>query len=77
MEEQNSEERGMTYYQANTDSEELVCDDCGETRWEVHPKYGSNVDARLEEAQQTGIRWAWDTRYGGDHKCSLCNGIAK
>jgi hypothetical protein len=67
----------MTYYQASTFSEELICDDCGETRWETHPKYGSNVESRLEEADRTGVRWSWVPVYGGKNKCSLCNGSAK
>lgn len=67
----------MTYYQANTDSEALICDDCGETRWETHPKYGGNVDARIQEAQETDIRWSWVPVYGGTNKCSLCHKVAK
>lgn len=68
----------MTYYQANTDSETIICDPCGETRWEVHPKYGSNVDSRLEEAKVTGIRWAWDRIYSSvPAPCSICGGLVK
>ena len=68
----------MTYYQANTDNEDIICDSCGETSWEVHPKYGSNVDARLEEAEVTGIRWSWVPRYSSDfHPCSICGEATK
>ena len=68
----------MTYYQANTDSEELICDDCGETRWETHPKYGSNVDSRLDEAERTGVRWAWNTIYTSNPvPCSICGRMTK
>jgi hypothetical protein len=63
----------MAYYQANTDSDAILCGACGEVRWESHPKYGSNVDARLAEAQETGIRWAWVSRYSSDKMpCSDC-----
>jgi hypothetical protein len=68
----------MTYYQANTDNEDIICDTCGETRWDIHPKYGSNVDARLEEAKVTGIRWSWTPVYSSDfHPCSICEGATK
>jgi len=68
----------MTYYQANTESEALICDDCGDARWDSHPKYGTNVDARLEEAEVTGVRWSWVPRYSSDPStCSLCNGLAR
>jgi hypothetical protein len=68
----------MTYYQANTDCEELICDNCGDLRWEEHPKYGSNCDARLAEAEKTGIRWSWVPRYSsGLHTCSVCNNPTK
>ena len=56
----------MAYYIANVDEDRVICDDCGDTRWETHPKYGSNVDARLEEAQATGLRWSWTPRWSSD-----------
>lgn len=68
----------MTYYQANTDDDALICDDCGATRWETSERYGTNVDARLEEAERTGIRWSWIDRYSSDPStCSMCGGVAR
>ena len=63
----------MTYYQANTESDEIICDSCGDTRWEQHPRYGSNVDSRLAEAEVTGIRWSWVPVYSSTAMgCHLC-----
>lgn len=63
----------MAYYQANTDDDVVICDDCGEQRWETNPKYGTNVDARLAEAAETGIRWSWTPRWSSDRvPCSDC-----
>lgn len=68
----------MTYYQANTEADTIICDSCGETRWETHPCYGSNVDSRLAEAETTGIRWAWDIRYSSTPApCSICHEMTK
>jgi hypothetical protein len=68
----------MTYYQANTDSEEIICDSCGDTRWAEHPRYGSNVDSRLAEAEMTGIRWSWVPRYSSTPTpCSSCGEAVK
>ena len=68
----------MTYYQANTDDDALICDDCGDTRWATDPKYGTNVDARLAEAEETGVRWSWTPRYSSDPStCFMCGGVAK
>ena len=63
----------MAYYQANTDHEGILCDNCAELRWETHPKYGTNVDARLAEADKTGIRWSWTPRYASEAMpCESC-----
>jgi len=63
----------MAYYQANTDSENILCDECGDVRWATHPKYGTNVDSRLAEAKATGVRWAWVPRYASNKiACSDC-----
>ena len=63
----------MAYYQANTDHEGIICDSCGDERWTTHPKYGTNVDARLEEAEATGVRWSWTPRYASDKvTCEGC-----
>lgn len=63
----------MTYYQANTESADLVCDSCGEIMWEPHPKYGDNTEARLKERERTGIQWAWTPNYSADfHPCLSC-----
>ena len=56
----------MAYYQANTDHDGVLCDACGDSRWATHPKYGTNVDSRMEEWERTGVRWSWTPRYSSD-----------
>ena len=68
----------MTYYQANTDSEMLICDNCGATRWAEHAKYGTNTETRAEEEKVTGVRWSWVPRYSSNSlTCFICGGVAK
>jgi hypothetical protein len=68
----------MAYYQANTESDAIICDNCGDARWETHPKYGTNVDARLEEAKRTGVRWSWVPRWSSDAvPCDSCGTLTK
>jgi hypothetical protein len=64
----------MTYWNRKTEDAELICDDCGEQRWETHPKYGTNVDSRLAERDATGAEWCWDTVYSQVTKypCQVC-----
>lgn len=67
----------MAYYQYNTDCTEVICDDCGDLRWETNPKYGTNTDARLAEREATGVQWNWTNSYSQDkHSCSLCGNTA-
>lgn len=49
----------MTYYLANSDTDAVICDDCGEQLWKPHPKYGTNVDSREAYEAATGERWKW------------------
>jgi hypothetical protein len=69
----------VTYYIANNlDLDTIICDSCGEQRWQTHPKYGTNVDARLDEAQETGVRWGWDRAYSSKAQpCSICKEMTK
>jgi hypothetical protein len=63
----------MAYYVANLDVDGVICDACGDARWDTHPKYGTNVDARLAEADRTGVRWSWVPRWSTDPvKCDNC-----
>ena len=67
----------MTYYQQNNDLEDLICDCCGEARWEQHPNYGTNTDARLLERERTGFSWLWTNNYSTiPMECSICGGEA-
>ena len=68
----------MTYYQHNTDDMTAVlCDSCGAARWEQHPKYGTNTDARLRERDRTGIQWNWTNNYSTvPVECCECGGVA-
>jgi hypothetical protein len=68
----------MSYYIANIDDDVVICDDCGDSRWQNDPKYGTNVDARLDEAQETGYRWSWTPKWSSDGTtCADCGGHAK
>ena len=67
----------MAYFISNIELDIVMCNDCGEQRWEEHPKYGTNVDARLEEAKATGLRWAWTPRWSEcGAPCLECGGLA-
>jgi hypothetical protein len=66
----------MAYYTANTVTDTVLCDECGDARWETHPKYGTNVDSRLDEAERTGVRWSWTPIWGGT-ECATCSGHVK
>lgn len=69
----------MTYYIANIDHDDaIMCDACADDRWETDPKYGCNVDARLAEAEVTGIRWSWTPRWSSDPTpCDTCGALTK
>lgn len=67
----------MTYWNRKSDNDEVICDDCGDSRWESHPKYQTNVDDRIRERDETGADWCWDTVYSQVEKfdCLVC-GVA-
>jgi hypothetical protein len=69
----------MTYFIANNlDLDVVMCDSCADKRWETHPKYGTNVHARLAEEEETGIRWGWDRRYSSEPRpCVVCREMTK
>jgi len=64
----------MTYYIANNlESSFVICDECGEQRWETSPRYGTNIDSRLMEATATGIRWGWVPLFSSEATpCLVC-----
>jgi hypothetical protein len=64
----------MTYYIANDlELDTVICDDCGDSRWEQSPRYGTNVDSRLAEFEATGVRWGWVPLFSSDATpCLVC-----
>jgi hypothetical protein len=49
----------MAYYPRQLDLDGVMCDDCGERRWPIDPHYGTDIDARITEAQLTSVQWCW------------------
>jgi hypothetical protein len=69
----------MTYWNRAVEEDEVICDPCGDARWPVHPKYGTNTDARLRERSETGADWCWDRLYSdkAEFECLVCGELTR